>query len=61
MKGSTAIVEEINKIRALFPLVVFTRDWHPANHVSFAETHGMAVGEKLEVWGIWEVILHSHR
>ncbi len=31
------IVPEINRLLPLFHHVAFTRDWHPAGHVSFAE------------------------
>jgi len=33
------IVPVVNKILDMFPLVVATQDWHPADHVSFAINH----------------------
>ncbi|MGC8832639.1 MAG: nicotinamidase [Armatimonadota bacterium] len=34
------IVQPINSILQLFPLVVATQDWHPENHVSFQSQGG---------------------
>lgn len=35
-----AVVPVINALAAGFGTVVLTQDWHPAGHVSFADTHG---------------------
>jgi len=46
VKGGNEIVPTINKLRAKFDgeLVVFSQDWHPKGHVSFASSHpGAAV------------------
>jgi NAD+ synthase (glutamine-hydrolysing) len=40
-----SIVPIINKLMERFDTVVATQDWHPANHVSFAERHGKKPGE----------------
>lgn len=34
-----AVVEPINALAARFPLRVLTQDWHPADHLSFADNH----------------------
>jgi nicotinamidase/pyrazinamidase len=34
------VVDALNALAARFPLVVATRDWHPADHGSFAEFGG---------------------
>jgi nicotinamidase/pyrazinamidase len=34
-----AVIPVVNQIQSLFPLVVATQDWHPANHGSFAANH----------------------
>ncbi len=39
-EGDT-IVDPIRKIRDKFDCVVFTQDWHPANHCSFRENGGV--------------------
>lgn len=35
--GGDAVVAPINRLAPLFPVRVFTQDWHPAEHSSFAE------------------------
>jgi nicotinamidase/pyrazinamidase len=37
--GGDAVVAPINRLAPLFPVRVFTQDWHPAEHSSFAEHH----------------------
>lgn len=43
--AASHIIPLINAIRkdksCLFDEVIFTRDYHPANHISFASTHGL--------------------
>jgi nicotinamidase/pyrazinamidase len=34
------VVDVVNRIMPLFPLVVSTQDWHPANHISFKDRGG---------------------
>jgi nicotinamidase/pyrazinamidase len=34
------IVEVVNRLMRVFPLVISTQDWHPANHISFKEQGG---------------------
>ena len=34
------IVEVVNRLTRLFPLVISTQDWHPPNHISFKERGG---------------------
>lgn len=38
--GGDEVVEVINRVMPLFPLVISTQDWHPADHVSFKERGG---------------------
>ena len=33
------IIPTINDLLTKFDLVIFTKDWHPANHLSFASAH----------------------
>jgi nicotinamidase/pyrazinamidase len=35
-----AVVDEINRLAEQVPVVVATRDWHPPDHLSFAEQGG---------------------
>lgn len=39
IKEATKIIPIINQLREKFPLVVFTKEWHPEHHVSFASQH----------------------
>ncbi len=41
VKGGAEVVPYINALlqKKLFGKVVFTADWHPENHISFASTH----------------------
>lgn len=34
------IVPVVNKLMDVFPLIVASQDWHPADHISFAINHG---------------------
>ena len=44
-----AVIAPINRIAPLFPVVVATQDWHPADHFSFASAHpGRAPFETVE-------------
>ncbi len=56
-----AVVPVINRIAPLFPRVVATQDWHPAEHVSFASRHpGHAVLDVVRVGGIEQVLWPDH-
>jgi len=54
------VVPVINRIRDLFDAVVFTQDWHPKNHVSFASTHGRKVGEVIDVNAVPQILWPDH-
>ena len=48
VEGGEEIVEGINSIQDKFDLVVATKDWHTADHISFASQHeGKNVYEKV--------------
>ena len=54
------VVPVINRLQPLFPIVVATQDWHPANHRSFAANHpGRRIFEQIELNGrpqtLWPV------
>ena len=40
VRGGLEIIPGINGLAARFDHVLLTQDWHPANHISFASTHG---------------------
>lgn len=37
--AASEVIPVINRIAPLFETIVFTQDWHPKNHVSFASQH----------------------
>jgi nicotinamidase/pyrazinamidase len=55
------VVPYINGIRDEYPLVVFTQDWHPSDHSSFASNNpGMQVGEFIELGGQQQIMWPDH-
>ncbi len=50
-----------NRLQPLFNLVIATKDWHPANHVSFAANHwNSSVGNVVEVKGCQQILWPIH-
>lgn len=39
ISGGDKIIPIINRLAPLFKNIILTQDWHPANHVSFADNH----------------------
>lgn len=61
VSGGDQVVPLINSVRGDFPLTVFTQDWHPKGHQSFASSHpGARVGEIIKVHGIDQVMWPDH-
>lgn len=56
-----AIIPLINALQPCFDVVVATQDWHPADHVSFAESHpGTRVGEEIDLDGRRQILWPVH-
>src|SRR6266699_22302 len=56
-----AVIPVANKLQSVFPLVVATQDWHPANHGSFAASHpGKKVFEQIELNGLPQTLWPVH-
>jgi nicotinamidase/pyrazinamidase len=56
-----AVIPVANKLQAVFPLVVATQDWHPANHGSFAASHpDKKVFEQIELNGLPQTLWPVH-
>ena len=56
-----AIVPVVNRLRDAFTTTVFTKDWHPANHGSFAANHpGKDVFEQTELAGLPQTLWPVH-
>ncbi len=61
--GGNAIVPKINQIRDRFSTVIFTKDWHPKNHLSFATEHaGKKPGDcvRLPESGVTQILWPPH-
>ena len=56
-----AVVPFINSIREDYHEVVFTQDWHPPDHASFASNNpGAQVGALREVNGVQQIMWPDH-
>lgn len=50
-----------NRLMPYFDLVVASKDWHPADHLSFASQHpGKGVGEVIELDGLPQILWPDH-
>jgi nicotinamidase/pyrazinamidase len=55
------VVPVANRLMGAFELVVATRDWHPANHKSFASQHEDGrVGDVIEWAGLEQILWPDH-
>ncbi len=55
------VVPVLSQLANEVDAVVATRDWHPRDHVSFAETHaGRSPGERIEHEGLEQVLWPVH-
>lgn len=58
---SDDILPIINNIQLKFDHIIATRDWHPANHKSFASNHnGKNPGDIIELQGLQQVLWPDH-
>lgn len=56
-----AIIPVVNAVMPRFELVVATKDWHPANHGSFASNHpGKQPGDMIELGGVPQILWPPH-
>jgi nicotinamidase/pyrazinamidase len=55
------IVPVVNRLQPRFDLIVATRDWHPANHGSFAANHPHhAPGDRIDLHGLPQILWPVH-
>src|SRR6185295_2452948 len=55
------IIPVANQLQSIFPIVVATQDWHPANHGSFAASHpGKKVFDQVELNGLPQTLWPVH-
>lgn len=56
-----AVIPVANEIQLYFDLVVATKDWHPAMHMSFASNHpGKKIGDVIQVHNLSQVLWPDH-
>jgi nicotinamidase/pyrazinamidase len=56
-----AVVPVANRLMPEYDLVVATRDWHPAEHQSFASQHtGRSIGDVVSVDGLDQILWPDH-
>lgn len=61
VSNSDEILPIINNLQLKFDHIIATRDWHPANHKSFASNHnGKQPGEVVELQGLSQVLWPDH-
>ena len=61
VKHGDEVVPFVNRTRQAFPLTVFTQDWHPQGHSSFASNNaGAKVGEVIKQGGIDQIMWPDH-
>ncbi len=61
VKNGDEVIPVINRLMEKFPLVVATRDWHPADHGSFASQHpGCSPLEVVSLDGIEQELWPDH-
>jgi nicotinamidase/pyrazinamidase len=59
--GGSQVIPVAQSWMPLFPLVVATQDWHPANHQSFASQHpGLNVGDVFSLHGLTQIAWPDH-
>lgn len=59
--GGDQIIPIINNLQKKFHLIVASRDWHPANHGSFASNHkGQKPGDITELNGLEQILWPDH-
>lgn len=59
--GGEAVLPKVGRLLTYpFDFVVATKDWHPQNHGSFAEAHGLAVGDVVELAGQEQLLWPVH-
>ncbi len=61
VKEADEVIPLVNEIiHAPFDLIVASKDWHPADHGSFASTHGRKPGEHIQLAGLDQILWPDH-
>lgn len=60
-KDGDAILPAIHTLlQCKFDLRIATKDWHPANHLSFAKNHNLPVGSHINLQGLDQILWPVH-
>jgi len=55
------VIPVANRLQTVFPVVVATQDWHPADHGSFAASHpGTKLFEQIDLNGLQQTLWPVH-
>jgi len=61
VSGGDEIIPVINSLLPKFDLIIFTKDWHPQDHKSFASQHeGKSVFDQIDLNGLDQVLWPDH-
>ncbi|NCD42996.1 MAG: isochorismatase family protein, partial [Bacteroidia bacterium] len=61
VRGGSRIIPVVNSLIERFSHVIYTQDWHPAGHKSFASSHrGKAVGDFIRLGTIDQYLWPDH-
>lgn len=61
VENGDKIIPTVNKLMEKFEFVVATKDWHPADHKSFASNHdGKSPGDVIDLDGIEQILWPDH-
>ena len=61
VSAGDAVIPVANTLQTVFPLVVATQHWHPANHGSFAANHpGKKVSQQIFLNGLPQTLWPVH-
>lgn len=61
VKNGDEVIPVINQLlKKDFDVVVASKDWHPADHVSFAKSHNKQPGEVVNISGIQQILWPTH-
>ncbi len=61
VKDGNEILPVVNQLLKMpFDLIIATKDWHPPDHGSFAETHHKKPGERIDLEGLDQILWPVH-
>jgi len=61
ISNADEIIPKINELLPKFDLIIFTKDWHPENHISFASRHkDYDAFDTIELNGIKQTLWPDH-